>query len=142
MGWFHQIWTFTILFLLFHRLFGCYEALDGGDLGEALEDFTGGVADQIDLAELGLVDKPEERTAFFARLQKEVDRKSLLAASIPVSFPICTGDFFCVKIKKKMESLGENLVYEPPRGKTNNVVSEQVSEQVRHKPACTVTEKS
>ena len=28
--------------------------------------------------------------------------------------------------------------YEPPRGKTNNVVSEQV----RHKPACTSTEKS
>ena len=28
--------------------------------------------------------------------------------------------------------------YEPPRGKTNNVVSEQV----RHKPACTATEKS
>ena len=32
-----------------------------------------------------------------------------------------------------------NLVsFEPSRGKTNNVVSEQV----RHKPACTVTEKS
>ena len=30
------------------------------------------------------------------------------------------------------------LKYEPPRGKTNNVVSEQV----RHKPACTSTEKS
>ena len=29
-------------------------------------------------------------------------------------------------------------VNEPPRGKTNNVVSEQV----RHKPACTSTEKS
>ena len=28
--------------------------------------------------------------------------------------------------------------YEPPRGKTNNVVSEQV----RHKPACRSTEKS
>ena len=28
--------------------------------------------------------------------------------------------------------------YEPPRGKTNNVVSEQVG----HKPTCTVTEKS
>ena len=27
-------------------------------------------------------------------------------------------------------------VFEPPRGKTNNVVSEQV----RHKPACTATE--
>ena len=54
-------------------------------MGEALEDFTGGVSEQIDLVDLGLVDKPEERTAFFARLQKEVDRKSLLAASIPVS---------------------------------------------------------
>ena len=28
--------------------------------------------------------------------------------------------------------------YEPPRGKSNNVVSDQV----RHKPTCTVTEKS
>ena len=28
------------------------------------------------------------------------------------------------------------MAYEPPRGKTNNVVSEQV----RHKPACTATE--
>ena len=31
-----------------------------------------------------------------------------------------------------------HLTSEPPRGKTNNVVSEQV----RHKPACTSTEKS
>ena len=31
-----------------------------------------------------------------------------------------------------------NELYEPPRGKTNNVVSDQV----RHKPTCTVTEKS
>ena len=30
------------------------------------------------------------------------------------------------------------LLNEPPRGKTNNVVSEQV----RHKPACTSTEES
>ena len=31
-----------------------------------------------------------------------------------------------------------SVIYEPTRGKTNNVVSEQV----RHKPACTSTEKS
>ena len=30
-----------------------------------------------------------------------------------------------------------DIIYEPPRGKTNNVVSDQV----RHKPTCTVTEK-
>ena len=33
---------------------------------------------------------------------------------------------------------GKQTSYEPPRGKTNNVVSEQVG----HKPACTSTEKS
>ena len=32
----------------------------------------------------------------------------------------------------------KTAINEPPRGKTNNVVSEQV----RHKPACTSTEKS
>ena len=36
------------------------------------------------------------------------------------------------------DNIVNNVVqYEPPRGKTNNVVSEQV----RHKPACTSTEK-
>ena len=34
-------------------------------------------------------------------------------------------------------SLSIMITYEPPGGKTNNVVSEQV----RHKPTCTVTEK-
>ena len=37
--------------------------------------------------------------------------------------------------KEKTNHLSTN---EPPRGKTNNVVSEQV----RHKPTCTSTEKS
>ena len=41
----------------------------------------------------------------------------------------------CFKSHDKMAALS---IYEPPRGKTNNVVSEQV----RHKPVCTVTEKS
>ena len=49
--------------------------------------------------------------------------------------------------KKRLQNAGESNEDdersgrpkdEPPRGKTNNVVSEQV----RHKPACTSTEKS
>ena len=36
------------------------------------------------------------------------------------------------------DASGMEIIFEPPRGKTNNVVSEQV----RHKPACTSTEKS
>ena len=44
---------------------------------------------------------------------------------------------------RKVFATDDNLVnrafkFEPPRGKTNNVVSDQV----RHKPTCTVTEKS
>ena len=37
----------------------------------------------------------------------------------------------------RADSLEAVEIYEPPRGKTNNVVFEQV----RHKPTCTVTEK-
>ena len=40
--------------------------------------------------------------------------------------------------KTHFESFIKEVSFEPPRGKTNNVVSEQV----RHKPACAVTEKS
>jgi len=62
--------------------------LDGGDLGEALEDFTGGVSEQLNIADLGVVDNPDEMNNFFERLKKEVDRKSLLAASIPVCLTV------------------------------------------------------
>ena len=65
-------------------MFGNYEALDGGELSEALEDFTGGVSDTLDMIKMELAAKSEERVALFARMQKEMDRKSLMAASIPV----------------------------------------------------------
>ncbi|KAH3807551.1 hypothetical protein DPMN_135896, partial [Dreissena polymorpha] len=78
----NEFWS-ALLEKAYAKLFGCYEALDGGDLGEALEDFTGGVSEQIAMSELGPLDKPDEINAFFERLKKEVDRKSLLAASIP-----------------------------------------------------------
>ena len=44
--------------------------------------------------------------------------------------------FFQVKIKDL--ACGFTLIFEPPRWKTNNVVSQQVL----HKSGCTVTEKS
>lgn len=73
-----------------HRLFGNYEALDGGELSEALEDFSAGVSDTMNMVEMEVATKSEERVALFARMQKDMDRKSLMAASIPVS----VGDFF------------------------------------------------
>ena len=38
----------------------------------------------------------------------------------------------------ELAQVGHKVRYEPPRGKTNKVVSEQV----RHKPTCTSTERS
>ena len=43
--------------------------------------------------------------------------------------------FLMLQLKKTVELT--QLTIEPPRGKTNNVVSEQV----RHKSSCTVSEK-
>ena len=42
----------------------------------------------------------------------------------------------CAIVARHLQDSHE--IFEPPRGKTNNVVSEQVP----HKPACTSTEKS
>ena len=67
------------------RLFGSYEALDGGELSEALEDFTGGVAEPIDLVEGQYNTNAEEKDKLFDRMKSNIDNKALLAAAIPVS---------------------------------------------------------
>lgn len=66
------------------RLYGCYEALDGGELSEALEDFTGGVSVTLNMVKLNYANDTQERAELFTRMQKEAGRKALMAASIPV----------------------------------------------------------
>ncbi|XP_059155329.1 calpain-5-like isoform X2 [Physella acuta] len=80
----NEFWS-ALLEKAYAKLFGTYEALDGGELSEALEDFTGGVSDTLDMIKMEVSSKPEERVALFARMQKEVDRTSLMAASIPAT---------------------------------------------------------
>ena len=58
-----------------------------------------------------------------------------LWCQIGAPFLVLTNLFSC---EVKWHSLSICTIYEPPRGKTNNVVSEQV----RHKPTCTSTEES
>lgn len=67
------------------RLFGCYEALDGGGLEEALVDFTGGVAETIELRADNYNEDEAKRDALFEVLKKADHHKSLMAAAIPVS---------------------------------------------------------
>ena len=60
------------------RLVGNYEALKGGSVGEALEDFTGGVLEYIDLTTL----EDAGRAELFEMLLKYQGRASLMGASI------------------------------------------------------------
>ena len=54
-------------------------------------------------------------------------------------YDFVSGDtFIIVRVWFVLKCLVQATLFEPPRGKTNNVVSEQV----RHKQGCTSTEKS
>ncbi|XP_061192962.1 calpain-5-like [Saccostrea echinata] len=78
----NEFWS-ALLEKAYAKLFGCYEALDGGELNEALEDFTGGVSVTLDMVKMNLANDAQERATLFARMQKEAGRKALMAASIP-----------------------------------------------------------
>lgn len=60
-----------------YRLNGSYEALKGGNAIEAMEDFTGGVAETFETKEA-----PEN---FYEILEKALKRSSLVGCSIDVS---------------------------------------------------------
>ena len=81
-------WNFPYLShsKIFFRLHGCYAVLDGGNLSDALVDFTSGVSEVIDMnamiADLR-VDK-EARKAFFNTLEKEMEDHALMCCAIQV----------------------------------------------------------
>jgi len=65
-------------------LYGCYEALDGGELSEALEDFTGGVAENYDISAERYLENDDKRERFFQWLSASLETGSLICAAIPV----------------------------------------------------------
>lgn len=76
-----------MLKMLSFRLYGCYEALDGGELSDALEDFTGGVNEPLEL--INYRDSETLKDSLFERMVDCLDRKALMAAAIPVCVTIC-----------------------------------------------------
>ncbi|CAH1781191.1 unnamed protein product [Owenia fusiformis] len=80
----NEFWS-ALLEKAYAKLFGSYEALDGGELSEALEDFTGGVSWPINMVEENYAGDEEKRNELFRIMSKEMDRRSLMAAAIPAT---------------------------------------------------------
>ena len=69
---------------LFPRLAGSYEALEAGNTGDALVDFTGGVCESINLKDGGYSQDTEKRQTLFKSMERAMKEKSLISASIRV----------------------------------------------------------
>ena len=77
----------TISFDLNFRLHGCYAVLDGGNLSDALVDFTSGVSEVIDLNTIisQLRGDADAKKAFFDTMQKELEDHALMCCAIQTS---------------------------------------------------------
>lgn len=75
----NEFWS-ALLEKAFAKVFGSYDALTGGSSGEALEDFTGGLLQYVELSELDEV----KRKNLFETLVDYQARCSLMGCSIPI----------------------------------------------------------
>ena len=66
-------------FMFIPRLYGCYTNIIGGEPVAAFEDFTGGIAEVVDL-------KGTTRSGLFGQLVSLTERASLIGVAINVSF--------------------------------------------------------
>lgn len=73
------------MFCVAPRLAGSYQALDGGCAAEALVDFTGAVAESINLAEGKYGEVISEQMKLFEDLMKVHKRGGFISCSISVS---------------------------------------------------------
>lgn len=78
-----EFWS-SLIEKAYAKLNGCYEYLDGGNLSEALQDFSGGICETIKLND-DCSDKDKNKyDNFYETIKKAFDRKSLMACAINV----------------------------------------------------------
>ena len=69
---------------LVFRVNGTYEALDGGNLSDALLDFSGGISEVISLKDGNYTTDEEKRTELYKRLLKHKENHALMCCAVEV----------------------------------------------------------
>jgi len=77
----NEMWS-ALLEKAYAKLAGSYEALSGGNTGDALIDFTGGVSELINFEEEGVRTDPSKTEKFFIAMKKAFNRHAMISASI------------------------------------------------------------
>ncbi|KAK2167765.1 hypothetical protein LSH36_24g05011 [Paralvinella palmiformis] len=78
----NEFWS-ALLEKAYAKVFGSYEVLDGGELAEALEDFTSGVSEPINLVEGNYATNEKDRDDLFKTTKEAAENEALMAAAIP-----------------------------------------------------------
>ncbi|XP_046876360.1 calpain-5-like [Hypomesus transpacificus] len=77
----NEFWS-ALLEKAYAKLSGCYESLDGGNTGDAVVDFSGAVAETIDLEIEAFHSDKEKQEKLFEDLLKVYDRDGIISCSI------------------------------------------------------------
>ncbi|XP_069748966.1 calpain-5-like [Narcine bancroftii] len=78
-----EFWS-ALLEKAYAKLAGCYEALDGGNAGDAIVDFTGAVAETIDVHKAKCEQNKVSNVKLFEKLLKVHKRGGMISCSIHV----------------------------------------------------------
>merc|ERR1712038_1000176 len=82
-----EFWS-ALLEKAYAKLHGCYAVLDGGNLSDALVDFTSGVSEVIDLEAKSAVlrsAESDEKKALLRTMTNEIEDHALMCAAIKAS---------------------------------------------------------
>ncbi|XP_070699757.1 calpain-5-like [Pempheris klunzingeri] len=77
----NEFWS-ALLEKAYAKLFGCYESLEGGNTGDAVVDFSGAVAEAINLETEAFYKDQEKLDQLFEDLLKVYDRGGIISCSI------------------------------------------------------------
>ncbi|XP_035522893.1 calpain-5-like [Morone saxatilis] len=77
----NEFWS-ALLEKAYAKLAGCYESLEGGNTGDAVVDFSGAVAEAIDLEKEAFYKDQNKQDQLFEDLLKVYDRGGIISCSI------------------------------------------------------------